>query len=445
MKPEPTVGQALRRDRQNKPKGMTMRHYISKLNLKQITLRYLMFVGVILAVAIPVKVFAYGPERPTFTMASPANYVTFDSITDNNHYGDERNFFRIRDVAAGTPFIDEANLVAGKEYEVKIFYHNNAKTSLNAGGTGIAHDAYARAEMPAVVKAGGAAVKANAYVGASNANPTTVYDYIDLKNSTGTDMSIRHVDGSAHIYSNGPVNGKVIDENALFGSSGAKLGYDALNGTLPGCDTYSGYILFRFKAVQPSFTFKKDVRLSATKEWKDSVTAAPGAKVDYLLSYKNTGTTEQRDVVLKDVLPKGLTYVQGSSKLTNTLNPNGLKAGDGIGGGGIDIGHYGPGATAFLVFSATVSEATCDTLTNTASVETTNGNLQDTAQVLIPGTACTLPTTGPVEVVAGFVGVGAITLGVVYYFKSRRDLEDALLEVHQSATTVTHHDHKKDD
>lgn len=422
-----------------------MRTFINKFSSKLTPFSVsLSFVIVLIATLLPVAVFAWGPDRPTYTQQNPADHVTFNSITNNPHYGDERNFMRIRDIAAGTPFIDEASLTPGKEYEVKIFYHNNAKASLNESGVGVAQNAYARAEMPAIVKANTNKTEAMAYVGASNANPTAVYDYIDLKNATGTDISLRYIDGSAKITSNGAVNGQSINDDALFSTAGAKLGYSSLNGTLPGCDEYSGFITFRFVAVQPAFTFKKEVRVSGTKEWKDNVVAKAGDSVDYLLSYKNTGTTEQRDVVLKDALPQGLTYTAGSSKLTNTLNPNGLKVGDGIGAGGINIGHYGPNVTAFLVFSAKVTATVCATLTNTAGIETTNGNKQDTATVTIPGDNCAkpvtaLPTTGPIEVIAGLVGIAAMTVGIVYYLKSRRELEEALhsAQTHPSMTKTT--------
>lgn len=421
-----------------------MRTHISKF-VQKVTPKYISaFVAIIaLAILVPAAVFAWGPARATFTQENPADYVTFNSITNNPKYGDERNFFRIRDVASNQSYGDDATLVAGKEYEAKIFYHNNAKSSLNAGGTGIAQNAFARAEMPALVKANNTDTKAMAYVGASNANPTSVYDHITFKNPSTTDIALRYIPGSAKIASNGAVNGQSLGDSAIFSQTGVKLGYDALNGSLPGCDQYSGYIVFRFVADQPKFTFAKDVRATGTKEWADGVSVKPGDKVDYRLSYKNTGTTEQKNVVMKDVLPAGLTYVPGSTKLQNASFPSGKAIEDGINGAGVNIGNYAPGANAYLVFTATVAGKTCDTFTNTAAAETNNGNLQDSAKVTIPGENCAvvpetptaLPTTGPVEVIAGLIGIAAITFATVYYFKSRRELQDAL-QVAQTHTTT---------
>lgn len=395
---------------------------------------------------LPAAVMAWGPARATFTMQNPATYVTFNSITNNQNFGDERNFYRIRDVAssAAMDFGDSVNLTAGKEYEAVVFFHNNANASLNANGTGIAQGAYARVELPAIVPAGASNANSEAFVGASNANPQRVYDYISFNNTSSTDMALRLVDGSVKYQSYGPHDGETLADANLFGTTGQPLGYDTLNGVLPGCDRYSGYITYRFKAMQPSFTFAKDVRLSGTKAWQDKLSAIPGSTVEYRLTYKNTGDTVQNNVILKDVLPKGLTYIAGSTKLYTTLTPSGKTLTDEISQGGMNIGSYNPGGGAFLTFAAKVDGASCTTLVNNGYAVTNNGDLGDNSTVTVGG-ECTLPTTGPVEIVTGFVGIAAITIGVVYYFKSRRELEDTLMNVqahHPSSVQSVEHRHE---
>ncbi len=413
-----------------------MRTFISHISSKLST-RFLAMFGTLMALAIllPAVAQAWGPDRPTFTQQVPASYITFNSITNNPKWGDERNFMRIRDIASGETFRDAANLQPGKQYEVIIIYHNNAAANLNL----VAQNAYARTEIPAIVRSGQSNVKAMSYVGASNANPTSVYDHIDLSNSTNADIALRYVKGTAKIASNGAVNGTTISES-LFGSNGTPLGYNSLNGQLPGCDQYSGYITYTLVADSPAFTFAKDVRLAGTKDWKDAITVNNGDKVEYRLAYKNTGTIEQKNVVFKDVLPQGINYVAGQTDLVNSNNPNGKRLDDSINGDGVNIGNYGPGGAGYLYLFGTVNATPCSVLTNTASVETTNGNIEDKATVQVAGNcapvATTLPTTGPAEVIAGFIGIAAITVGVVYYLKSRKDLEDALHQA-QSQPTAT--------
>lgn len=384
---------------------------------------------------LPVIVFAYGPERTTFTQANPATYVTFNSITDDPAYGDERNFYRIKDLSSGQAYGDSVNLTAGGEYEVKIFFHNNAASNFNESGVGVAKGAYTRAEMPAIVRAGAKDVEANAYVGATNANPQVVYDYIRFTNNDKADMALRLVPGTVKFQSYGPHDGETLSDTALFTSTGQPLGFDNLDGVLPGCDHYSGYITYRIKAVKPDFTFNKNVRLDGTKDWNKKVTVEKGAKVQYRLAYENTGDTQQKNVMLKDELPAGLTYVPGSTKIYTTSTPNGKVLGDEISNGTMIIGDYNPQSNAFLTFLAEVNAAPCSILTNKAYAVTNNGTLQDEASVAVKGDCAeALPTTGPVEVAAGLLGIGALTFGIVYYLKSRRDLEESMVHVGHAAS-----------
>ena len=135
---------------------------------------------------------AWSPARPTFTTDKPATYVTFNSITNNPAHGDERNFMQIREAtASNTTYAEQISVTPGKEYVVYVYYHNNASSTYNDAAhnyVGIAKGAYARAEVPAVIKQG-ASAKANAHVGASNANPAAVSDDITLTNNTAADIA----------------------------------------------------------------------------------------------------------------------------------------------------------------------------------------------------------------------------------------------------------------
>ena len=62
------------------------------------------------------KGFGWGPERETFTSKEPADYVTFNSITDNAGVGDERNFVRVREAGTQDKFGDLAKVIPDHEY-----------------------------------------------------------------------------------------------------------------------------------------------------------------------------------------------------------------------------------------------------------------------------------------------------------------------------------------
>ena len=302
------------------------------------------------AVVIPATLFAWGPSRATFTEQNPAPYITFNSITNNSFYGDERNFVTIKD-ASNTQdggWSDKVTVQPGKEYVVRMYVHNNAADNLNL----VAENVRASATVPTTT---GKTVPISGFVSADNANPTKVWDDVEL--TSDKDFNLAYVPGSASFNNNGignsPEGAKLSD--SIVTSTGALLGYDKLDGKIPGCYKYSGYVYFKVKpqfGENPNFTTSKYVSKHGANTWVKDYQAHPGETVDYLLNYKNTGDTYQENVHIKDTLPAGMTYVPGSTTIHNAANPNGIKTDDGITANGLNIGTYQPGANAWLTFSA---------------------------------------------------------------------------------------------
>lgn len=350
------------------------------------------FAMIAAAIIIPTALLAWGPSRPTYTTAVPADHITFNSITDNPSHGDERNFVQVRDANSGNEtYVDSISLTAGHEYVVYVYFHNNAAANLNLKATG----SYVKAQIPAIVSNGSTGTKAVGYVGANNATPLEVWDDISFSNTTGGDIALSYVAGSSTIHSFGAVNGQTMSGSIV--TTGAAIGYNALDGIVPGCNEFAGYVTFRVKANQPNFTISKQVHKTGVTGWKETEAVNPGDSVDYLITYKNTGTTTQNDVVISDVLPKSVSYTAGSTYVANTTNPNGLKVSDNITKGGINIGNYAAGAAAYIKFGATVvannTLPTCgeNTLTNSAKVQTANGSKEDTADVTVTKTCIPTP------------------------------------------------------
>ena len=397
------------------------------------------------AIIVPAALLAWGPDRPTYTIEKPADHVTFNSITNNPSHGDERNFVQVRDANSGNEtYVDNISLTPGHEYVVYVYYHNNASSSLNASGVGVAKGAYVKAEIPAVVAKGANGVKAVGYVGATNSNPGQVWDDISFNNTTTADIALKYIPSSATIHSFGAVNGKTIADSIV--TTGAPIGYDSLNGELKGCNEYAGYVTFRVKADQPNFTISKQVHKTGIEGWKEVEAVNPGDSVDYLVTYKNTGTTVQNDVVISDALPAGVSYVADSTYVANGTNPNGIKVSDNI-IKGINIGSYAPGAAAYIKFTAKVAAnndlEVCgiNTLHNVAKAQTDNGDKEDSADVTVTKTCeepkkpeepkqpeqpketpKELPVTGAGEGIAAFLGLGATVTSAGYYIASRRAL-----------------------
>ena len=159
------------------------------------------FAALILAVLAPVMAFAGGPTRDTYTMKEPADHVTFNSITNNNKLGDERNFVRVGEANSEAAYTDEIKIVPGKEYEVYIYYHNNAGSNFNDGahqGIGIADGVKITSTFPSTVSASKKG-KVSAIISATDATPKEVWDEAYFTTDSETDIVLKYVDMSAKI------------------------------------------------------------------------------------------------------------------------------------------------------------------------------------------------------------------------------------------------------
>lgn len=202
--------------------------------------------------------FAWGPSRTTYTNASPAPYATFNSITDNVALGDERNFVRIRDASVDdSVFVDELEIVPGKEYEVYIYYHNDAASNTNETGFGIATNTRVSTIFPDTLNPGDRSAVSGviswSYVTPSdpnNAQTGKVWDEAYVTTST-PNTTLKFKPASAIIHNSGAANGTVLS-TAIFTEEGTAIGYNKLAGTIPGCAEYSGYITYRLIAEAPS-------------------------------------------------------------------------------------------------------------------------------------------------------------------------------------------------
>ncbi|MEO8839662.1 MAG: hypothetical protein ABI351_13240, partial [Herbaspirillum sp.] len=339
-----------------------------------------------IVIAVPAGLMAWGPERPTFTMAHPSDHVTFNSITDATNYGDERNFVTISQ--DGTNWTDDLNVVNGQEYQVRIYVHNNAASNLNL----VAQNVVARLAIPSQMAN---RIQVDGYVNSSNASPTSVWDQAVFHGTDNTPFKLSFVSGSA-TYKN---NVGTFNLGDSIATSGAQLGYDKMDGQIPGCFQYSGAVFLKVKATTANFTINKTVRKSGTKDFTKSTNVNPGDNVDFQLYFENTGGIDQTVVTLKDTLPAGLTYIKGSTtvyddKGTRTVN-------DGIAAGGMTMGSYLPTGNVYVRFSAKVADndklAVCglNNLVNSLSATSAEtGNKTDAATVVVNKTCV---TTTPVK------------------------------------------------
>lgn len=304
--------------------------------------------------------FAWGPERQTYTNASPASYATFNSITDNVAVGDERNFVRVGEVGSDAPYVDTLEVEPGKEYEVYIYYHNNAGSNTNASGLGMATNTRMASAYPTILNAGEKGMVSGiitwSYVTPEEPNDAKhgkVWDeaYLTTK-SNG--VVLRYKTGSAKIHNDGAANGSVLS-TALFTEGGTPIGYNKLAGTIPGCAEYSGYVTYILVAEKVSSSLAKEVSLDG-QTWSENVTARPGQYVTYKITFYNTGNTTLTNVIFKDVHDEGLSLRSGSTKVFDVDNVNGKVIDDIIDISGYNVGDAVPEALRQIIYQAKVGE-----------------------------------------------------------------------------------------
>lgn len=446
----------------------------------------------------------------------------------NSAIADERQYVWMRECKAtnpddlaqdckgsgSNPFNTESVKVeAGKTYEVSVYYHNNAPSSGNASGSSVMRDSTIKALIPSVIEAK-SSVNIVAELSGSNmkvyspdgttvignrvqdnivvSSDNTVYlrwikDSMRIENKTIQPTKVeggKTVVNPASVINRSAIIGVDTDGNELHGA-GALFGSNALDGVVYGCTEFSGWIRFRVKAVAPGFSMKKDVAVSGSGDFKSDIVRGinVGDKVDFKISYTNTGSMNQSSITVKDVLRSGFKYVNGTAKFqrlsgsSTIAMPAPERISDDLISGGKDIvinGPFTPGAGVEVTFTAELVRPTdykcgLNTLNNTATV-VASGEKSDGAAVelnvvcteppkcpdgtvapdgdlskcpVAPKPKCTikgkeqydaddprckadeLPHTGPMSIAFLAVSIAALGAGGVYWFKSRQALRTA--------------------
>lgn len=414
---------------------------------------------------------AWGPVRDTYTLESPAPEPIFNSITNNHNtespvdphlvdmsetldysapgqvnntpsteigLGDERNFVRIREADSDKFFDDIVEAEPGKEYEVYVYYHNNASPSLPEE-VSWAYNTRLKVEAPEKVKKGQTAViKGTITWNKENAEDADTFNVWDTTFLKATDeIYLRYVPNSAVIHNGNTrgttANGKILSAEALWGDVGAFLAYDTsiitpddpnteeneeknMWGIIPACNEFAGYVTFRLKADQPKFYMEKEVSLDGKKDWTDTIKAAPGDTLHFRIHYKNVGTTQQDDVNASDNLPAEMIYETikdaaedkdfevrlvslpiGAEQPTVDTKIK-LSAKDFFGEKGVTIGNYEPNTEFYIYYDVKVADAEKFTectanIWNKAQLATANGTMFDKVKVTVIKD-CKLPDTG---------------------------------------------------
>lgn len=293
----------------------------------------------------------WGPDREDFTFNNPPSLPTLNSVTDNPDYGNEKNFTLVRKFDSNNRFEDYITVTPGDTYTVRTFFSNNSRGENAASAEGVK----VKAQVPALIEG---SARISGLISSTNMDPSTIWDgaVMNLPDITQS-ATLRYVQESARVVL--PTQTIPIDGHKLLSDDGVLIGCDArLDGILLPTSDCSGYVEYELKVVQSNFEVIAVSRIEQSdNELSPYTDVAVGDILEIRIQYKNTGSVQQRNVMLSvQNLPPQLDYISGSALLSNSNSGNKYrKTRDGVVGEGINIGHYSPGASAYLKISAEVT------------------------------------------------------------------------------------------
>lgn len=326
------------------------------------------FITVLLNVIIVSAWGDNGGGRPNYTKAeidagALGDKIVFNSISDNSALGagkdgNEKNFVAAREAngnngAANVWNADEIKIEDGKEYLIRLYVHNNSPKGYGA----VAENTKVSFSIPAI---SAKTIEVNGFISSSNATPSEYWDHVNFVSDKA--FHLDYVYGSALLENNGIGKGaglKLSDDVVKAASGGTLIGYDALDGKIPGCFQYASGITIKVKAIYDyQYTVRQKIRLNHNQDndWSDVVEAKVGNKVEFLVEYQNTDTVEHKDVSIKNILPENLAYIEGSANIENSSISDSFIVTNGDISTGSIFGDCKPGESIRITFEAEVTD-----------------------------------------------------------------------------------------
>jgi uncharacterized repeat protein (TIGR01451 family) len=275
--------------------------------------------------------------------ALPALSFAADTVTLEGAMG-------VANVTAGdTQYGPSVNAKYDQVVKYQVYYHNKE----NPDSGKVAQNVTVKIALPS---APGKTQKATATVKGDNTNTITSDATVNLDRG---DAYLQYIPGSAVWRHNTGDNTNVnyvdtkISDDVVTSGAGLRLEDEKP------CYNFSATVTVLARVIVPGVKVKKEVQIHGQNDkWAQSNTAQPGDTLDYMITYENAGNSQQDTVVIRDSLPLNMALVPGTTKVYNSNYPNGqLVTSNNITAGGITIGSYTPGASAYITFQAKLPAA----------------------------------------------------------------------------------------
>lgn len=347
---------------------------------------------ILLCILNPIKALAWGDSsggRAHYTIeeinsGALGDAVTFNSIVDSEGAQPyEPNFVSVqsadviaRDTGSDWYGNDMTDVEDGGEYIIRLYVHNNSVSKQDGGSGAASQDTRVQVSIPGT---SGNTVEVNGFITSSNAVPDKYWDYVNFHSDAN--FHLEYVYGSAIIYNNAYPEGLALGDEIVTTTEGVLIGYDKMDGIMPGGYQYACYITLKVRVVY-DYEFEVDVKVRPAgthDEFTESVDAKVGDKVEYQIEFHNNTISEQKSVIIRDVLPNNMVYIGNTTYLYNSNYPNGTQItpdGD-LFTTGINIGAYQGNASGWVRFTAEVVDK---------SLEEGDNVLVDWAQGMVSST-----------------------------------------------------------
>ena len=299
---------------------------------------------------------------PLDAMAADPAFNAYTPYTHTEQAGRDYFLLDVKNDTKGTSWGFPASADAGDVLTFYFYYHNSTPDT-------VAYNTMLQIAAPGSQNSY-QTVSANLWAD----NTTNASRVSPMSQSVGINLStaqtLQYVPGTARWYPN-QADWRVAASTPFpNGQTESQLFGGGINiGSVQGCWPYSGAIVFRMTvgstAGSPNLALSKMVRNQTQSQsgYSNSANAYSGDRLTFQIQVSNSGNVAANNVIVRDALPSQLNYVFGSTYNNNS------SAADGIVGGGINIGSVGPGATATILFDATVNSSySAQTITNTAYV-----------------------------------------------------------------------------
>lgn len=222
-------------------------------------------------------------------------------------------------------------------------------------------------------------------------NKLVGYGYGFAEINLNIPAKLEYIPGSTKLWRKTPNQWGVSLPDGITTDKGLNIG------NVCGCWEYSGYITFKARVKSPAqIEIDKFVSKSGSNDSWNTVLEGvkEGDEISWKIPVRNTGDMEAVNVLVKDTLPAGLSYIKGSTIYYGPEAPvAGNKVPDGISGNGIYIDTLKPGSSndVYFVFKTKVvtglsyGSAGTSELINYVKAVYNNHTVQDQAKVIVTG------------------------------------------------------------